>query len=136
MANISIWSILFITIITMIWGAIWYGPIFGKQWGRMLGYSTLSQKETANIKNEMWKSLLWELSMIITFYITLAFLIAISPHYSPMFIAFIVWLWIVVPTTASVILWSWVDNKQIVPRILITISFRFIMIMLAWLIIW
>jgi len=59
MTHISILAILFVTIITMAWGAIWYGPIFGKQWGRMLGYSTLSEKETAAIKNEMWKSLLW-----------------------------------------------------------------------------
>jgi len=44
--------------------------------------------------------------MMITFYITLAFLIAITPHYSAMLIAFIIWLGIVVPTTASVVLWS------------------------------
>ena len=136
MTNISIWWVLFISLITIISWAIWYGPIFGKQWGKMLGYSKLSQKESDKIKKEMWKSLLWELSMILTFYITLGFLIAITPHYSAVFIAFIIWLGIVVPITASVVLWSWVGKEQIVPRILITISFRFVMIMIAGFILW
>lgn len=131
MTNISVWSVLFMTLITMIWGAIWYGPIFGKQWGKMLGYSTLSQKEIREKKKEMQKFLLWEVSMTLTFYIALAYIIVVTPHHSALFIACMVWLGIVVPTTSSVILWSGVENKQIVPRILITISFRFIMIMLA-----
>ena len=136
MANISVWSVLFITLMTMIWGAVWYGPLFGKQWGRMLGYSKLSQKEAESIKNEMWISLLWELSMVLTFYITLAYFIAITPHHSTTLIAFIIWIGIIVPTTTSVTLWSGIERNQIVPRILIMISFRFIMIMLAWLMLW
>lgn len=131
MTNISIWSILVMTLITLIWGAIWYGPIFGKKWGKMLGYSKLSQKETALIKNEMWKSLLWELSMALTFYIALAYIITITPHHPSIFITLIIWLGLVVPVTASSVLWWWVQRNQIVPRILIMIGFRFIMIMLA-----
>ena len=43
-ANISLLAVLLSTIFAMVVGGLWYGPLFGKPWARMMGISTKDMK--------------------------------------------------------------------------------------------
>lgn len=42
--NLNIWSILLSAISAMILGGLWYGPLFGKSWMKMMGFTEKNMK--------------------------------------------------------------------------------------------
>src|SRR6185436_20582919 len=72
MMAINFWAVLVVAVISMILGSIWYGPLFGKTWGRIIGMDM--QNTTPEDKKKMQKSVmpLYFLNFVLsvlTFYI-------------------------------------------------------------------
>jgi len=88
-------------------GMLWYGPLFGKRWSRLMGFSTDKLEEMK--KRGMFKiSLIAFITELITAYV-LAYLIALTGSYAlPVLVSLIFWLWIglLVPILVGATLWE------------------------------
>jgi hypothetical protein len=125
-------AIFLVTLVSFIWGSIWYGPLFWNLWLKIHWKDDdLSKKEMKKESLNMWKLLVAE--FVITFLMinTLAFMLKIISVYSALHVAFMIWLWFIVPITISNIIW-WSDKKKwIVHKILLIIFFRLIVLLFA-----
>src|SRR3989344_1871712 len=110
MPNINLIGVVLAGIVGMTVGALWYGPIFGKQWMKLMGFT----KETINEakKNGMMVNYgLGLLGQLATAY-ALALLTAFSFQYFGGFsysIIFWIWFGIVLPIQMGGVLW---ENKS------------------------
>jgi hypothetical protein len=48
--DINYLAVLVAAIAAMAIGFLWYGPLFGKEWARLMGFGKLSKKELENMK--------------------------------------------------------------------------------------
>ncbi len=55
MVPVNYWAILASAVFMMVLGALWYGPLFGKQWASLMGLK-LPEQMDENMKREMMKS--------------------------------------------------------------------------------
>lgn len=53
MMNVNLLAVLFGAIGSMVVGFVWYGPLFGKSWAKLMGFS---EKETQDMKKGMGKT--------------------------------------------------------------------------------
>ncbi len=125
-------QIILMTIVSWIVGALWFGPLFGKVWMKIHhGDKTLSNWEMESMKK--WMVILMFIELLATFIImmTLAFLTKMLPGFSGMHIGFLVWLGFILPMNVSNTLW-WNDKKKMMLlKILVSSSYRLIMLILA-----
>jgi len=94
-------------VVAMILGAIWYGPLFGKQWMQFAG---ITQTDMENAKQKgMAKSYAFGLvGQLLTAYV-LAYLISLTGSYSlQTLIPLVGWIWLglVVPILLGSVLWE------------------------------
>ncbi len=100
------------TIVCFALGALWHGPLFGKIWMKIHhGDKKFSDDEMKKAMEWMWKIMLTEFASTLMMITTLAFLTIILPQFSGVHIAFLVWIWFILPTMTSTIIW-WNDEKK------------------------
>ena len=125
-------AICVVTLGFWIGGALWFGPIFGKIWMRIHhGEKKFTDEEMKNAAAGMWKLLVAELISNFVMVATLAFLIAVLPSYSGMYLGFLVWIGFVLPTIVSSTIWGNDSKKWMTPKILISASYRLIALVAA-----
>lgn len=77
MIDVNFWAVLVVGIVSMIIGFLWYGPVFGKKWMSMMGY-TQEHINEAKAKGGMGKSyIIAFIGALITAYV-LAHIIAMA----------------------------------------------------------
>ena len=110
MPNINLIGVVLAGIVGMTVGALWYGPIFGKQWMKLMGFTKETIDEVK--KNGMMVSYgLGFLGQLVTAY-ALALLTAFGFQYFGGFsYSTIFWIWfgIVLPIQMGGVLW---ENKS------------------------
>lgn len=93
-------------VLSMVIGAIWYGPVFGKKWAELNGVDT-GDKETMK---KMQKSAgpLYAVQFILTLFqvLVLAHLVADTKIAGGVERAFWIWAAFVIPTLAGAIMWT------------------------------
>ncbi|MDZ4341375.1 MAG: DUF1761 domain-containing protein [Candidatus Binatia bacterium] len=107
MPNINLVGVLLAGIIGMGVGALWYGPLFGKQWIKLMGFSKESM-EKAKEKGMIKSYALSFVGQLVTAY-ALAALVAFSAQYFGGFsysLVFWVWLGFTVPLLLNNVLWE------------------------------
>ena len=116
-----------VTVANFILGAIWYGPIFGKQWMRIHhGNKTPSKIEMAQAEKDMWKILIPEFVATAVIILGLAYTLALNPEYVWWHVALFVWFFFTLPFLVSVVLWG-VDKKSVMcQKITIMSAYRLI----------
>lgn len=55
MVPVNYWAIIASAVFMMVLGAIWYGPLFGRQWAALMGLK-MPERPDENMKREMMKS--------------------------------------------------------------------------------
>ncbi len=55
MVPVNYWAVLASMVVMMVLGYLWYGPLFGKQWSRLMGWSDETMREMQQ-KGNMAKS--------------------------------------------------------------------------------
>jgi hypothetical protein len=92
-------------------GFLWYGPLFGKQWIRMMGWS--SEHRDAARKKGMTGQLIIQVigSLVMAFVLSHAVLdLGLVHHYSGVFLGlyagFWNWLGFIAPVTVGMVLWE------------------------------
>lgn len=98
-------------------GFLWYGPLFGKLWGKMHGFDKLS-KET---QQKMMKGMgpIYGIQLLVTIITTvvLAIFISYQPSWNPYAMAGFFWLGFTVPAQVSSVLFSNTPKEWMVKKI-------------------
>lgn len=55
--HLNYWVIMACVILYLVLGTLWYGPLFGKQWKKAMGWDP-NVKPAPEMKKRMWKSML------------------------------------------------------------------------------
>lgn len=87
-------------------GALWYGPVFGKQWMKMMGYTRESMKE---MKMTPAKAMALGFASQIVFSFVLSFFVVITSAFdllSAALLAGLIWLGFYVTPTLGGYLWE------------------------------
>jgi hypothetical protein len=113
---INWWAILVAAIVSIIIGSIWYGPLFGKLWMRIMDIQSLSQERKQEMQKAAWKSYLTQFVLsVITFYIFAHYIKGWQPEPGAMggiINGLWIWLGFIMPTVAGNALWSGKSKKM------------------------
>lgn len=99
------------TLAQFVVGAIWYMPIFGKLWGKIHCFDTLSAKEQKALQAGMMPYLLVQLFFTTVTSVILAKLMVLNPSHSAYELAFLAWLGFIVPTQVSAVTFGNTEPK-------------------------
>jgi hypothetical protein len=113
-------AIVLATIAQMIFGAIWYMPIFGKVWGQMHGFDQVPPEKQKEMMKDMWKLMVLQLvlTLLTTFVFALVFNDMASTWHAYGFGGFI-WLGFIFPTQAAAVIFGGTKPEWVVKKIAI-----------------
>ncbi len=107
MITINYLAVLVAGIVGMTFGFIWYGPLFGKTWIKLMGFS---QAEMDKAKEKgMAKTYFWAFMMVLLMAYVLAHFVSIVDAITAgnaFQLAFWIWLGFIVTIQASAVLWT------------------------------
>ena len=117
--SINYLAILVGAILSMVIGAVWYGPLFGKEWMEIIGVST--QDAEANKKMQKAYMPMYGVQFVLTLFqvLVLAHLIADTTMVGGTERAIWIWAAFVIPTLAGAVMWTNEPSKQKWARFLI-----------------
>lgn len=122
MLGVSIWAVVLATVAQFVVGMIWYMPLFGKLWGKIHCFDTLSKEKQKEMQSQMGPYYALQLFVTILTAFVLAKLVALTPDYSPYKMAGLVWLGIALPTQVSAVVFGGTDNKWMFKKIAVMIG--------------
>ncbi len=120
MITINYLAVLVAAIGSMILGAIWYGPLFGKMWSNLMGWGAMSPEQMAEMKKKAGKGYFWMfIGSMVTAYVMahIIFAFKAADLSGGLQAGFWIWLGFVGPITMGSILWEgkpvklWVLNN-------------------------
>ena len=121
--------VLVCAILSMILGALWYGPIFGKQWSHLIGVSHEDMKNAEHRKKMQKQAQPFYFFQFILSLIQLYVLaqyIQVWNGASGMLNALLIWLAFVMPTTAGACMWNNDSQKTKINKFLIQAGYQLV----------
>ncbi|SEJ56092.1 Protein of unknown function [Cyclobacterium xiamenense] len=106
-------------ILSMILGALWYGPLFGKKWLQIIGADALSPDERKQMQRSAGPLYLVQFVLTLFQVLVLAHLIADTSRASGIERALWIWAAFVIPTLAGAVMWTNESSKMKWARFLI-----------------
>lgn len=104
--SVNYWAVIVGAILSMVIGAIWYGPIFGKKWMEIVGVGP-NDKETLS---KMQKSAgpLYVIQFLLTLFqvLVLSHLIADTKLVGGLERSLWIWAAFIIPTLAGSVMWT------------------------------
>ena len=125
--EVNYWAIGAGAVFSMVLGAIWYGPIFGKKWMEIIGV------DPSNLENrkKMQKSAgpLYFVQFILTLFqvLVLAHLIADTQRVGGLERSLWIWAAFIIPTLAGAVMWTNQSGKLKWTRFLIQGGYQLIL---------
>lgn len=98
-------------------GFLWYGPVFGKLWGRIHGFDKLSKETQQKMMGEMGPFYGLQLLVTVVTTVVLAIFINNLPSWNPYGMAFFFWLGFVVPAQVSAVIFGGTPKEWITKKI-------------------
>lgn len=100
-------AILIATVLQFIVGAVWYGFLFGKLWGKIHGFDKLTKPQQEKMQSEVGPLYGIQLVMtLITTFVLALFMAALPQDWNAWGMAGFFWLGFVVPTQVSAALFG------------------------------
>jgi len=98
-------------ILAMVIGAIWYGPLFGKVWLKVIGATDMDLKKRKEMQKQAMP--LYGIQFILALFQiwVFAWYIMALPNYSGIVHAIWIWAAFVIPTLAGTAMWNNNSNK-------------------------
>jgi hypothetical protein len=132
MPEINWLAVAVLTVGSWMFGAVWFGPVWGKLWMRIHhGEKSPTPAEMKKLSEDMWKLLVTEFVATALMIIGLACVINAIPELSGVKNAFMVWLAFVMPAGMSVVLWGNDAKKWMCTKIALIASNRLISLLVA-----
>ena len=98
---------------SMVIGFIWYGPLFGKTYMKIMGADSMSAEQKAQMRSNMWIMYLIQFVLSIITIIVLDYAITILDGFvSGLAVAILVWFGFVMTTSGGSSLWSGKSSKM------------------------
>lgn len=117
-------------VLSMVVGAVWYGPLFGKKWMEIIGI----HPDDMEARKKLQKSSgpLYGVQFLLTLFqiVILAHLIADTTRATGLERALWIWAAFVIPTLAGAVMWTNDNTKMKWSRFLIQGGYQFIMFMI------
>ena len=99
------WDVIVATIVSMILGFTWFGPLFGRQWTKLMGI-TPAQVKAAKKKGMPSSTYFWViLTNVVTVLVLSTFISTLSMSDS-LTVAFMIWLGFLAPIQLGMVLWE------------------------------
>ena len=111
MFSINYLAVLVAAIVNMILGAVWYGPLFGKPWSKMMGFGQEKMKEM-QAKGMGGSYVIMFIGSLLISWVLARFIVFTEASYQiwssviGLRIGFEAWLGFVAPVTVSMVLWE------------------------------
>ena len=114
-------------VFSMILGAIWYGPLFGKKWMEIIGVDP--NDEVAKKKMQKSAAPLYGVQFVLTLFqvLVLAHLIADTTKVSGLERALWIWAAFIIPTLAGAVMWTNESSRLKWSRFLIQGGYQLIL---------
>lgn len=113
-------AIVLATIAQMVFGFVWYMPIFGKLWGEMHGFDKVPPEKQKEMMKDMWKLMILQLAL--TFITTFVFALlaqGLPSTWNLYGLAGFFWLGFIFPTQAAAVVFGGTEPKWVVKKIAI-----------------
>lgn len=106
--EINYLAVLACGVAALVIGSIWYGPLFGKAWMRIMGVENMSEEQKQSMKKGMWMMYLAQfiLSLITAGVLSVHIAYWSDASASALGIAICTWFGFVLTTDAGAALWS------------------------------
>lgn len=124
-------------VVAMVLGFIWFGPLFGKRWGKVIGsnFDSMSAEQKKAMQKKMGPVyILAFLLNILTFCVLSRFMQspnALLGNGSSMSIAFYAWLGLVMPIIASSAMWSGRPRKHAWEMFFLSAGYNLVLFLIA-----
>ena len=116
-------------------GAIWYGPVFGDRWLKVIGADKLDLTKRKEMQKKASLLYLIQFVLILFQVLILAYFIQGLSGFNPVCVALAIYLAFVVPILASVSMWN-NDSKEVAwARFLIQAGYQLVIFIIFGLII-
>ncbi len=123
---INYWAVLVCGIAAMGIGALWYGPLFGKAWAKVIGATASDMAERKKMQKRA-------LPLYITQFLITLFQVWVLAHYmqgimrgAAMMGVFWTWIAFIVPTLAGSAMWNNESAKRSWARFLIQAGYQLV----------
>lgn len=125
--TINYWAVATGAILSMILGAVWYGPLFGKKWMEIVGVNP--QDEEARKKMQKSAGPLYGVQFILTLFqvLVLAHLVADIQTVGGLSRSLWIWAAFIIPTMAGAVMWTNEPGKLKWSRFLIQGGYQLVL---------
>ncbi len=116
--QLNLLAIALATIAQFIIGFVWYGPLFGKLWGKIHGFDKLSKETQDKMMKEMGPFYFVQLVMTVVTSVVLAIFITYLPlDWNVFALAGFFWIGFVVPTQVGAVIFGGTEPKWMLQKI-------------------
>ena len=125
--NINFWAVLVCAIASMVIGSLWYGPLFGNAWAKIIGADM--QDSEARKKMQQSAGPLYFIQFLLVLFQAsiLAYLMGTTSDMAALKYALLAWAGFVMPTVAGSCMWNNESSKISWSRFWIQIGYQFIL---------
>ncbi len=116
--QLNLLAVALATIAQFIIGFVWYGPLFGKLWGKIHGFDKLSKETQDKMMKEMGPFYFVQLVMTVVTSVVLAIFITYLPlDWNVFALAGFFWIGFVVPTQVGAVIFGGTEPKWMLKKI-------------------
>lgn len=129
-----IWVVLGLTLLSIVLGIIWYGPLFGKKFSwanEWPDFNTLSKEEQEKAKKEAMPYYWFQMVVSLVQIFTLAYLVDMLPGVPAIKVAFLLWLGFIMPIMAGNVIWSMKPSNKRLTILSIGLSYQLVLMLVA-----
>jgi hypothetical protein len=129
MDNLSInyWAVLVGAVLSMVIGAIWYGPLFGKKWMEIVGVNPSDLAALEKMKKSATPLYIVQFVLTLFQVLVLAHLIADTKVVGGLERSLWIWAAFIIPTLAGAVMWTNEGSKLKWSRFLIQGGYQLIL---------
>ena len=117
--TVNYWAIVSGAVLSMVIGAIWYGPLFGKKWLEIAGVSPDDLEARKKMQNSAGPLYLVQFILTLFQVLVLAHLVADTKLVGGLERSLWIWAAFVIPTLAGAAMWTNENGKLKLARFLI-----------------
>lgn len=110
--EINFIAVIVASVLVMVLGAIWYGPLFGAQWMRVIGISAKDKKAREKMQKEAGPLYLIQFLLTLLQVAILSLFVQSFELSGAIVVSFLIWLGFVIPTLAGSAMWT-NDSREI-----------------------
>lgn len=114
-------------ILSMVIGAIWYGPLFGKKWLEIVGASEVDLEARKKMQKNAGPLYIVQFFLTLFQVLILAVMAGSSNIFDSLSVSFLVWIAFIVPTLAGSAMWTNEPGKQKWARFLLQAGYQLIL---------